>query len=144
MLSASCFYNFLSVFVFEQFSTMCLGFMFVLLSCLESVVIPESMGFIDFWKKKKYIYIYIICFLSNFSLCFCLDLFSPSEIPITHMVKTFHFAQYVSSAVFFILSLFLSFFFFFLLLRGGACGILVPPPGIEPMPPTVEVQSPRL
>ena len=36
--------------------------------------------------------------------------------------------------------LFFSFFFFFWLCH-VACGILVPQPGIEPMPPAVEEQS---
>ena len=36
---------------------------------------------------------------------------------------------------------FLSFFFFFFLPQAVALRILAPQPGIEPMPPAVEVQS---
>ena len=35
------------------------------------------------------------------------------------------------------------FFFFFFWLHSMACGILVPGPGIEPMPPAIEEQSPN-
>ena len=32
--------------------------------------------------------------------------------------------------------------FYFILVCAAACGILVPRPGIEPLPPAVEAQSP--
>ena len=54
MLSASCFYNFSLCIYFLAVFYNVLGFyvcLFVLLSFLESVVIPESMGFIDFGEK---------------------------------------------------------------------------------------------
>ena len=99
-------------------------------------MIPESVGFIDFENK----YIYIESVFSLISVCVSVSIIFLLQRFRLHTLKAFHFAQCVSSAVFFILSLFLS---FFLLLHGGACGILVPPPVIEPTPPTAEVQSPR-